>query len=1113
MTHFDGSTTTQSSNLFALVASLTAVITGVLVLLGWWLEIAAFKSILPGLATMKPNTAVAFAFCGAGLWLRQKTAGAIRSNRTLATACASVTMIIAFLTLLEYWTGIDLGIDQLLFSDAANTATSYPGRMAVATAIGFVLLGTALLLFDIEARWGIYLSQGSALLTGVISLITLIAYTYDLQAFYRIQAFSSVASPTAILFFVLSGGIFLAARAKQHLMARLPFRFGLAPQVITLVVTTVVLVGGIISAVMLRRSQSILREQIIANNLAAIDLAAEFAHRYIEGTQISIQLFARSPFIEQSVLTDDFIRATPELQEFLQLNQRVNGCGIVDSKGIFRATSASAATSLGTSASDREWFKPAMATREPYLGFPTMTRSTARPVIPYVVPISNPKGDVKGLLLCGISLAALNDAFVKFQTGPSARASLTDRRRGGIILADTDRSRILQFTTGRNQGVDHLLKGERGAIETTDSAGELNLAVFAPVPGLPWEITILQPTKAAFAPINTATRENMLYIAVLLLFTAIITGILARRVTQPLARLRAAASQLGGGELTTRLNFTRQDELGDLGKTFDQMAATLDERSAQLRAAHNELQSQYTQIRDANRLKSEFLANMSHELRTPLNAIIGFSQLIHDGKVGPIGANQKEYLSDILTSADHLLQLINDVLDLSKVESGKLEFDPEPVNLTKLITEVRNILQPLVAGKHLTVAIEVADAVAQVVIDPAKLKQILYNYLSNAIKFTSEDGRIMVRASVAENPAYFRLEVEDTGIGIMEDEIAKLFIAFQQLDSSTTKKHQGTGLGLALTKKIVEAQGGRVGVRSARGQGSVFFAILPINAIAKTDSGPSSEPPAASSDAPMILIIEDSEADLQWLTQTLTEAHYSFDVAKTGAEAATMAQSRAYAMVLLDLILPDTGGWDVLRAIRTGGPNKSTPVIVITVVAEKGVAQGFPVQDYLVKPVRAEILMDSLRSAGILPRTANKQVLVVDDDATTLKLSKIGLEAVGYEVVCHTSASSALDEAIHSEFAAVVLDLLMPQMDGFEFLDRFRQIHRCRNTPVIVWTNKDVTSADMQRLKVSAQAIALKGRDGIDTVLKELQRHGVSVSGPVDPPRGMPGRSGLTDNL
>jgi protein-histidine pros-kinase len=229
---------------------------------------------------------------------------------------------------------------------------------------------------------------------------------------------------------------------------------------------------------------------------------------------------------------------------------------------------------------------------------------------------------------------------------------------------------------------------------------------------------------------------------------------------------------------------------------------------------------------EANRLKSEFLANMSHELRTPLNAIIGFTELMHRGKVGPVSAEHQEYLGDILTSSKHLLQLINDVLDLAKVESGKMEFRLEPVDVAKVVSEVRDILRGLAARKRLNVEIAVGADLGLVTADPARLKQVLFNYLSNAIKFTPEAGDIRVRVTTV-GPDLFRLDVTDTGVGISSENLTKLFVEFQQLDASAAKKYQGTGLGLALTKRIVEAQGGRVEVRSTPDRGSTFSAILP----------------------------------------------------------------------------------------------------------------------------------------------------------------------------------------------------------------------------------------------------------------------------------------------
>ena len=250
---------------------------------------------------------------------------------------------------------------------------------------------------------------------------------------------------------------------------------------------------------------------------------------------------------------------------------------------------------------------------------------------------------------------------------------------------------------------------------------------------------------------------------------------------------------------------------------------------AQLRSAYQKLEEQNRLVEHASRMKSEFLANMSHELRTPLNGIIGFTELMHDGKVGPVTPNHKEYLGDVLSSAKHLLSLINDILDLSKVETGKFEFRPERLKLGKIIGEVRDIVRAMAVKKQIAIKTEIDCAVDEVFLDAAKLKQVLYNYLSNALKFTPDGGRIIVRA-VADDESQFRIEVVDTGIGIPAGDMDRLFVEFQQLDSSSAKKYPGTGLGLALTKKIVEAQGGRVGARSTAGHGSVFFAILPKNA-------------------------------------------------------------------------------------------------------------------------------------------------------------------------------------------------------------------------------------------------------------------------------------------
>ncbi len=248
-------------------------------------------------------------------------------------------------------------------------------------------------------------------------------------------------------------------------------------------------------------------------------------------------------------------------------------------------------------------------------------------------------------------------------------------------------------------------------------------------------------------------------------------------------------------------------------------------RADELRKKSEVLEEDNRRMLETNRLQTEFLANMSHELRTPLNAIIGFADVLHTGMAGPLGADQREFLGDILTSSRHLLQLINEILDLAKVESGTLELAPETIELAPVIAEVRDILRGTAATRRIDLELALPAALGCVTVDPGKLRQILYNYVSNAIKFTPEGGRVTIRAALAD--ATFRIEVEDSGIGIAAEDLRYLFVAFRQLDGGVTKRYGGTGLGLALTKRLAEAHGGSVGVRSVRGTGSTFWVELP----------------------------------------------------------------------------------------------------------------------------------------------------------------------------------------------------------------------------------------------------------------------------------------------
>ena len=498
------------------------------------------------------------------------------------------------------------------------------------------------------------------------------------------------------------------------------------------------------------------------------------------------------------------------------------------------------------------------------------------------------------------------------------------------------------------------------------------------------------------------------------------------------------------------------------------------------------LEAENREIQAASRLKSQFLANMSHELRTPLNAIIGFAELLHSGAVRPDSVKQHVFLGHIAHSGRHLLRLINDVLDLAKVESGQFEFFPERIDLSTLVREASDILRTSIERKQLRCSLEVDPQLDHIVLDPGRLKQLLYNYLSNAIKFTPEQGCITVRAR-ASGEQHFVIEVEDDGIGIAAEQVARLFTEFHQLDGGYGKRHEGTGLGLALTRRLVEAQGGSVGVRSEPGRGSVFHARL--NRVHGTDAV------AATVDGRglRMLVIEADRVAQARLIRTLSDAGFVVDVASDARQARLLSVNQGFDALTLDLRLPDQSGLGLLASLREHGLSRKVPVVGMTLSTATGALASFAISDILCKPIRSEEIIAAM---GRFKHAANASVMVIDDDPLALDLMHTMLMTMGIQAACHQDGRVALGEIDLHQPLAIILDLMMPEFDGFAFLDALRRLPRWRDTPVFVWTSMALTDEEHARLASSAQAVLGKGGGDLDAMLEQLRRWRPAAAGP-----------------
>lgn len=498
----------------------------------------------------------------------------------------------------------------------------------------------------------------------------------------------------------------------------------------------------------------------------------------------------------------------------------------------------------------------------------------------------------------------------------------------------------------------------------------------------------------------------------------------------------------------------------------------------------------------ANRIKSEFLANMSHELRTPLNAIIGFSEILLDQTFGDLNAKQSRQTQHILDSGRHLLSLINDILDLSKVESGKMELELSVVNLVSTLESSLVLIKEKTSKHGIALKLELSETMRELnfAADERKLKQIMFNLLSNAAKFTPDGGAITVDAT--QQDEQLRIRVRDSGVGIDEKDQKRIFEEFEQVDSTYGRQQQGTGLGLALTRKLVELHGGRIWVESeGEGKGSTFLFTIPLKPKPKPpEEGEAQEPAveeepgaAAPEGLSPVLVVDDDPMARELLTGYLEEGGYSVSLASNGAQGLEMAKTLHPSIITLDIMLPDISGFEVLRRLRNDPETAAIPVIVVSITddREKGLSLG--ATDFLQKPVRKDHLLASLSDLVQCGPGAFRKILVVDDNPADAEMVQSVLGTRGCKVISALGGKQGIETALRERPDLIILDLNMPDISGWDVLEALREKSEDWHPPIVVFTGVALSSQERQQLAGIVQAVVLKG-GGKHDLLREIER-------------------------